>query len=657
MVDNSIVVVDYLDKHYDGKGLKRLSVCVKDIFFPVFASTLTTIAVFIPLLFLTGELKLYFAEFALAIVFSLSSSLIVAFTVIPLLFVKYSSKLYKREDDKISIYDKAYVFTVKKLFKHKKLSLLFLLLLIGLPIWLLPASIETPVFSTPYNFVIGSDFYQSIKKYVNRYLGGTINLFFNEVQKGEPLNFGEETYLIVSLRLPNGNKLDRINDLTKNFEDQILLYKDRFKNVTGNVINSEAAYIKVDFTKDQSETAFPYVLKNFLTAYAVKLGGLDVSVYGFGPGFYSGGYPMSSFSVTAKGFNYLQVKKIAEEFKNRILENPRIDNVDIDKSSPYSANDDRYEIIATINKDNIIKHKISTEEIFDDIAGNTEGNLQYNVLKVNDEEVNYSVKFSNYRQLQLDELENLIVKDGSGSYAKIKDLIRFNKEKVLARILIENRQYIRYITFDYKGPFQYGREFIDATINRLTLPPGYVVSKNDMMFRFGEEDEIQIWKILLMAFVLVVMITASLFESYRKPLLIILAIPFSFIGTIFTFYLFDLSLDRGAYAGILLLVGLSVNNSIILVDYISKNLKTFSIDELLRLSANRLRPIFTTSLTTVCALIPLMLSEESSFWKSLSYSIAGGIMVSAVLIMIYVPLFYHLIFFKKFSFITCKTNR
>ncbi len=649
MVDNSIVVVDYLDKHYDGGGLKRFSVCVKSIFFPVFASTLTTIAVFIPLLFLTGELKLYFIEFALAIVFSLSCSLIVAFTIIPLLFVKYSSRVNRNHEDKVSVFDKIYIFAAKKIFKFKKLGFVFLLLLIGLPIWLLPGSIETPVISTPYNFVISSDFYQSIKKYVNLYLGGTINLFFNEVQKGEPLNFGEETYLIVSLRLPNGNKLDRINELTKNFEDQILLYKERFKNVTGNVINSEAAYIKVDFTKVQSESAFPYVLKNFLTAYAVKLGGLDVSVYGFGPGFYSGGYPISSFSVTAKGFNYIQVKKIAEEFKKRILENPRIDNVDIDKSSPYSANDDRYEIIATVNKYNIIKHKISTEEIFDDIAKNTEGNLQYNVLKVNNEEVNYSVKFSNYRQLQLDELEDLIVKDGSGGYAKIGDVVNFKKEKVLARILRENRQYIRYITFDYKGPFQYGKEFINATIDRMPVPAGYVLSKNDMMFRFGEEDELQIWKILLMAFVLIVMITASLFESYRKPMLIILAIPFSFIGTIFTFYLFDLNLDRGAYAGILLLVGLSVNNSIILVDYISKNIKTFSLDELLKLSANRLRPIFTTSLTTVCALIPLMLSEESSFWKSLSYSIAGGIMVSAILTMIYIPLFYYLVNKKKFK--------
>src|SRR5690606_6788186 len=76
MVDNSIVIIDYLDKHYDGRGLKYAAVHVKNIFFPVFASTITTIAVFLPLIFLTGELKLYFEQFALAIAITLAGSLI-----------------------------------------------------------------------------------------------------------------------------------------------------------------------------------------------------------------------------------------------------------------------------------------------------------------------------------------------------------------------------------------------------------------------------------------------------------------------------------------------------------------------------------------------------------------------------------------------------
>lgn len=648
MVDNSIVVIDYLDKHYDNRGLKFLTIHVKNIFFPVFASTLTTVAVFIPLLFLTGELKLYFVEFSLAILFSLSSSLVVSFTIIPLMFVKFRFK--KNQSSKRNYIVKGnplYTLLCGKVFKFKKISIFILILFIGLPLWLLPASVDIPVISVPYNFVFGSDLYQDSKNYINLYLGGALNLFFNEVPKGEILNYGEETYLIVSLRLPNGNRLERLNQLTKSFEKEILPYKKQFKNVTANILNPEAAYLRIDFTKSQSNSAFPYILKNYLTAYAVKLGGLNVSVYGFGPGFYSGGYSVSNFSVTVKGYNYLTAKKIAEKFKNIIEKNPRIDNVDIDRSSFYGRNDDRYEIIASINKNNLLRSKIDERTIFGDIAKNTRGNFQYNYFKLNNEEVKYSVKFSNYQDMQLNALRNLNIRGSDSSIAKIKDLVSFEKKKVLSNILREDRQYVRYISFEYKGPYQYGRDFVENSINKIALPPGYSLEKREYTFRFGEEEQIQISKVLLFSIILIFMITASLFESYKKPLLIISAIPFSFIGAIFFFYLFDLSLDRGAYAGLLLLVGLSVNNSIILVDHISKNLQSFNINEIILLSSNRLRAIFTTSLTTAFALIPLMISEENSFWKSLSFSVTGGILISAVLIVLYIPLFYFLLNKKK----------
>lgn len=650
MVDNSIVVVDYIDKHYNYRGLKFLAVNVKNIFFPVFASTLTTVAVFIPLLFLTGELKLYFVEFSLAILFSLTSSLIVSFTIIPLMFIKFRSKKiqFKNVNNKKDG-NFIYSFICRKVFKYRKTSIIFLILLIGLPLWLLPASINIPIISTPYNFVIGSDLYQDSKSYINLYFGGALNLFFNEVPKGEILNYGEETYLIVSLRLPNGNRLERINQLTKSFEKEILPYKKQFKNVTANIISPERAYIRINFSKDQRTSAFPYILKNYLTAYAVKLGGLNVSVYGFGPGFYSGGYAVSNFSVTAKGYNYLTVKEIAQKFKNVIEKNPRIDNVDIDRSSVYGGNDDRYEIIASVNKNNLLRSKISEQTLFGDIAKNTRGNFQYNYFKLNNEEVKYSLKFSNYEDMQLDELKNLNIKGSDSSSAKIKDVVNFQKKKVLSNILRENREYIRYISFEYKGPYQYGRDFVESSINKIFIPAGYKLEKRDDFFRFGEEEQIQIWRVLLFSVILIFMITASLFESYKKPLLVILAIPFSFIGAIFFFYFFDMSLDRGAYAGLLLLVGLSVNNSIILVDYISKNMKDFNISEIISLSSTRLRAIFTTSLTTAFALIPLMISEGNSFWKSLSFSVTGGILISAVLIVFYVPLFYFLLNKKKKS--------
>jgi len=294
MVDNSIVVIDYLDKKYDGRGIKFLSVHLKNIFFPVFASTLTTIAVFIPLLFLTGELRLYFGEFALATLFTLTNSLFVSFTIIPALFNRFPfirnqiAKLQSKgnaQSYRESFVILAYKFISNKIFKYKKISLVILILMFGLPIWLLPGYIENSVISVPYNFIFGSEFYQQIKKHVNLYLGGALNLFFNEIQKGEYFSYGGETYLMVYLTLPNGNQLEKLNELTKSFEEEILRYQNNIKTVTANVMSPEDAYIRIDFTNEQGMTAFPYLLKNYLTAFAIKLGGLEVGIYGFGPAF------------------------------------------------------------------------------------------------------------------------------------------------------------------------------------------------------------------------------------------------------------------------------------------------------------------------------------------------------------------------------------
>lgn len=663
MVDNSIVVIDYLDKHFIYDDKRRLAVTTRNIFFPVFASTLTTIIVFLPLIFLTGELKLYFTQFAAAIIITLSGSLVISFTVIPMLFYKvrlfktkqkskYSSSLNSTDyvskapfliKYKISIPEIIYTFLLKKMFKWKKLSFIFFILTIGLPVWLLPARIEFPIISPVYNSIFDSELFSSVKKYFNYSFGGSLNLFFNHIQKGEVFEYGDTDYLIVSLRLPNGNRIERINNLVKEFESEVLIYKHDIENITSHVFDEENALIKITFTKEQSKIAFPYVLKNYLTAYAVRLGGLKVSVYGYGPGFFSGGGQMMLFVVEASGFNYIKLKDLANEFKSIIKRNPRIDNVDIDRAL-YGFNDeDIYEIEAKIKRNNLVVKDISVEELSNQIANSTVGNLGYNKLRIGNDEVFYSVKYSNYKDIQQNQLEDMILNSADKSYLKIKDMIDFNETKVLSTINRENQKYIRNISFDYKGPYQYGNEFVKSSIAQINIPEGYFIKQKTFSFLFDKEDEIQVWKILVISVMLIFMITAALFESLKKPFLIILAVPFALVGTIFLFYLGDYNLDRGAYAGMLLLVGLSVNNSIILVDYLSKNYHNNGFESVVKISFTRLRPIFATTFTTVFAMLPLMLASEQSFWKSLSLSTASGLIVSSIFLVLFIPILFYLL--------------
>ncbi len=647
MVDNAIVVIDYLDKHKKERNNKRLSVILKEIFSPVLASTLTTIGVFLPLLFLTGELRLYFEQFAMGVVFTLFASLIVSFTIIPMLYIRYGNiKLNKTTKSKENFKYKLYLYVMQKIFKWKKISYAVLVLIVGVPIWLLPERIETPIISDIYNPIFESDIYSELKPYINYSLGGTLNLFFNHINRGKVWNFGEETYIYVRLELPNGNTIERMNGLTKEFENEILNYSENIKIVIANVRDEESASIRIEFTGVQSQTSFPYMLKNYLTAYATRLGGLNVSVYGFGPGFSTGGGSSFSYTVVAKGFNYNKVKNLAKEFREIIVRNPRIDNVDIDRSMNYWEKD-TYEIEAKIKRENLSKYDISIDDLLKIIANNTKGNLTQNRFYIEDEEVKYRIKYKNFRDVQLVEIENLIVRNKFGSIFKVKDLVEFNEKKVLSSIHRENQQYIRNISFDYKGPYKYGNKFIEKSLKKITIPEGFTIEKRDFQFRFSEEDEIDIWMILVMSIVLTFMITASLFESVTKPGYIMIAVPFALIGAIFLFFITDLTLDRGAYAGLLLLIGLSVNNSIMLIDYISKKRKHLNEIELLKASYSRLRPIFTTTLTTAGALVPLLFTSEITFWSSLSYSVLGGILLSAIFTIIYIPLLFSFFSRKK----------
>ncbi|KAF0149124.1 MAG: Cation/multidrug efflux pump [Ignavibacteria bacterium] len=657
-VDNAIVVLDYLEKHYDGKGIRRLTVLLKEIFLPLFTSTFTIIALFIPLVFLTGELKLYFVQFALGIASTLFASLVVSFTVVPLLFrISYNSnKAVKYKSDEVNLGAKFYSYVVEKIIKHKKISIAFLILVIGMPVWEIPSRIEKESFiAEAYNSLFDSEAYQEIRPYLNYALGGGLNLFFNHVSRGEMWRYGEETYLSIRLELPNGNKIERINKLCHDLEKEILSYKKNIKVLIANVIDEETAYLKVEFTPEQANTAFPFLLKNYVTAYATRLGGVDSYVYGFGPGFSNaGGGSSSMFNVTVKGFNYERVKEIAEKFRERIKRNPRVDNVDIDRSKFYWS-DDTYEIVAKIERDKLKAYDISVAELFSIVAKNSGGNIGYQRFRINNDEVDYRVKFSNYDNVQLKDLENLVVNERKNENLKIKDLLKFEEQKVLSAINREDQQYVRNISFEFKGPYKFGSKFLESSIASMNVHEGYSIKPAEFTFMFGEKEELDLLIVFAAAILVILMICAALFESFKKPLIILTSIPFALVGSVFLFWLGNYSIERGAYAGMLLLIGLSVSNSIVMINYLSENVKYFTTQEIIQLSTTRLRAILTTTLTTFTALIPFVLSDDSTFWRNLSLSIIGGIIVSALYVVIFLPLVFsmftkHNIYFKSTTY-------
>lgn len=153
----------------------------------------------------------------------------------------------------------------------------------------------------------------------------------------------------------------------------------------------------------------------------------------FGPGFSNaGGFSSSMFNVEIKGYNYERVKKLAEEFRKKIIKNPRVDNVDIDKTA-FLGNKDIYEIIGKVNREKLLEYGISITDLLAIIAKNSGGNVTYNKFRLENNAVNYKIKYANYNEIQLKELENLIITDIQKRNIKISELVNFEEKKTLTK--------------------------------------------------------------------------------------------------------------------------------------------------------------------------------------------------------------------------------
>jgi HAE1 family hydrophobic/amphiphilic exporter-1 len=524
---------------------------------------------------------------------------------------------------------------------HKKLVIVVTLWLFGLPVWLLPDKIDSEsLLASVYDKTFGSESYKSVKPYADYILGGTSHLFFAKVTKGEVWDFGNQTYLVVYVGFPQGTEIERYDQIVGEVEKLVLVEKSGIEKVTARV-QADNGMVRIDIADSAANTSLPFELKNRLIVYAAQTGGATISVSGFGPGFYSGGESAPSFYVKVFGYNYNKVKDIAEEFRQRIERNPRVAEVDIDRS--FGRWNKTYELVVTVDRGAISRHGLTVVEVIRAVRSFARGAIEQSRLNIDGERVPYTIKFAGYRDYSTDDLRQATIVNQQGERVRLNDLIGIEERRVPSQIQREDQQYLRLISFEYKGPYRFGDRFVDATIKTMPLPSGYLFDRSFSYFWLSESSQMSLLWIALFALIIVFMITSSLYESFIKPFVIILSVPSSLIGLFLAFYLADAPFGRGGYAAIVLLVGIVVTNSIVVVDYISKKVvgDAKTAEALVEAASVRIRPVLMTTLTTIGGLLPLLImGEKTSIWYSLSLGTIGGMVSSTVLTLLVVPVVY-----------------
>lgn len=195
---------------------------------------------------------------------------------------------------------------------------------------------------------------------------GSYYLFDKHVTKGRIWSWGEDTYLVVTVNMPTGAEIERTDAITRHFEEHLVVDKNIDKIFTN--VSPENARLHITFLREVQLTAVPLILKEQLTNLAVQIAGPDVGVFGFGPGFYSGGGSAPQFRLQVLGYNYNQVKRIADDVGRKLARNPRVRNVDTN-SSLWGSREDLFETVLRVDQQKLQRFQLTSAEVWLRLVG------------------------------------------------------------------------------------------------------------------------------------------------------------------------------------------------------------------------------------------------------------------------------------------------
>ncbi|MGD2152753.1 MAG: efflux RND transporter permease subunit [Gemmatimonadales bacterium] len=613
MVDNSIVVLENIYRRRRAGGERAREAAeqgTRQVALPIVAGTLTTVIVFLPFLYLQGELRLYYLPFAYAVGFSLLASLFVAFTFVPGLAARAlagqgtgSAATYGYRPP---LYVRFYRAVLSFALRH-------------------PALIVV---------LTAAAFY------------GSYHLFDKHVVKGAiwGRGWGQQTYILIRIEMPRGAELQRTDELARSFEAKLSAIPE-VERFTTNV-SPEYARIYVTFPDSLENTYVPVAIKEQMVAYSYLFAGPEVTVWGYGPSFYGGGGSAPSYSVKLLGYNYEITREIAVDLARRLERFNRVRDVDTNASSYYSA-ERAFEFYVSVDRPRLAGYGLTVRELLGYVSSNVRGQVSWNEVKLGGEDVRYALKLEGYRDFSFADLRELLVPTRTGERVRLSDVAEVGRREVLNRIIREDQQYQRLVRWEFRGPRKLGDQVRDVAVDATRLPAGYTIEKERSYF-WTEEEERQIYTVLVFAVLLVFMVTAALFESLRAPFVVLLTVPLALIGVFLIFFYTGASFTRSAYIGVIMMAGIVVNNAILVVYHIGEIRRKGSElkEAIIQGTLERVRPILMTMLTTVFGLLPLILFSETidaTIWNALALATIGGLIASTVFVLTSIPVLYYIL--------------
>lgn len=613
IVDNSIVVLENIYR-FAAEGRDRMSACIegtKEVSASVMASTLTTVAVFLPLGLTGGMAGMMFRDFCLTIAFLILGSLLIALTWVPLLCFmlldetkvrrqrleaaeRRHGALYARISGWISEVNRLYMKTLDYLIHHLKTGML---VSVGLVVIFAVSCFSTNMVMMP------------------------------EMDQGE---------VNISVSMPIGSEVEETAAIAERISviarEQVPEIEEMYYTV-----QPESATVSLGLVNRSQRERSSEEVADAMRFATRDIAGCEIVASASGMSGMMGG---SDINVQISGDDYTVLSAIAEDLVREIQKLE--DAVDVTSSVAEQVP----QVKVTMNRESAAQYGMNASAVGAAVRAELTGSTAATIT-IDNKELDVVVKGDGAAGASLDALRSMPVATGMGGFVPLSAVARV--DVVQAPQSIERMNQTRQVSVSgdtISGNTTAMTQQINAILEQYPLPEGYTVETaggyEDMMESFGD-----LLLALLVALGLVYFVLAAQFESFLMPIIIMMILPIAFTGALFALPLTGRDLSMISLVALIMLAGTVVNSSIILVDYIKlrREMGESREEAILKACPLRIRPVMMTTLTTILAMVPMALGigDTNEMMSDMGITMISGMVISTVVTLLFTPVYYSVI--------------
>ncbi len=622
IVDASIVVLENTFRHME-HGKDRMTASIEaseEVWSAILASTLTHIAVFVPLLFLTGVSSIMFKQLAIVVMFSLTMSLFVAVTIVPVLCSRLlklppplaerrglGGRLYTASERFLDGMDERYSRIIHIALKHRPTVLGVGTACVVAAVMILPT--------------IGFE-------------------LMPQTDEGE---------VRVTAEVPVGTRAERSEEVAVRLEGLAKEYVSEAEDIItqagggGGFMGGGSNRVNMTLrlvTKDKRTRSSEQIARDLNRQLPGIIPGVIIQTQASGGNqqqnrLFGGGD--SRISLEIQGDDLRVSQRVAQDAKAVMDRVPEIRNARVGRD------DGRPELAIQVDRPKAALLGLSVTGVANSIRTSV-GGTQAAFFREGGNEYPIIVRLREEDRGRVEDISNILLSTAQGQVIEAKNLMTVRNQAGPTEIQRKNQERIIRVTAEPQTTLSSALAAVNARLPEVAVPP-------DMRISFGAEAEeqarafAQLQMMLILAVLLVYAVMASQYESLRDPFIIMFSVPLAAIGVVLALKLTGTTFSLQAYIGVIMLAGIVVSNAILLVDYtnILRRRDHVPLREAVeKAGRTRLRPILMTSLATMLGLVPMAMGigEGAELQAPLARVVIGGLLASTLITLVFVPTVY-----------------